>query len=102
VGKSEYIEKLQNVMFERYGCESSWIESLPVLDVFHGQIVWDGFVEVFGLSGHPKAKIAYAWMDQDGTDGTGAIIETILELPPVDSPLSAVQTAMIADFMNFL
>jgi hypothetical protein len=51
---------------------------------------------------NPKAKIAYAWIDQDGKDDTGAIIETVLELPPVESPLSAVQTSMIADFMSCL
>ena len=90
------------MIFQRHGCKSSWVESLPVHDVFNGQIVWDGFVEVFRLSGHPKAKIAYAWIDQDGKDDTRATIETVLELPPVESPLSAVQTSMIADFMSFL
>jgi hypothetical protein len=99
VADPKYIEKLRNVIFQRHGCESSWIESLPVHDVFNGQIVWDGFVEVFRLSEHPKAKIGYAWIDQGGIDDTRAIIETVLELPPVESPLSAVQTSMIADFM---
>jgi hypothetical protein len=102
VADPECIEKLRNVIFQRHGCKSSWIESLPVHDVFNGKIIWDGLVEVFRLSGHPKANIVYAWIDQSGKDDTRALIETVLELPPVDSPLSAVQTSMIADFTSCL
>jgi len=53
VADPKYIENLRNVIFQRHGCKSSWIESLPVHDVFNGQIVWDGIVEVFRLTGHP-------------------------------------------------
>jgi hypothetical protein len=98
----EYIEKLQNVIFQRHGCEASWVESLPVLDVFRGQIIWNGTVEVFHLSGHPKARIAYAWIDQEEQRDTREMVETVLGLPPVDSPLSAVWASMTADFMRGL
>lgn len=98
----EYIEKLQDVILQRHGCESSWIESLPVHDVFRGQIIWDGFVEVFSLVGHPKAMTAYAWIDHEERRETGDLIETVLEIPPVDSPLTAVWASMTADFMRGL
>jgi hypothetical protein len=28
---------------------------------FQGKVIWDGNVEVFELSEHPKAKRVYAW-----------------------------------------
>jgi len=103
VADTEYIEKLQNVIFQRHGCESSWVESLPVHDVFRDQIIWAGRVEVFSLCGHPKAKTAYAWIDQEARHhGIREVVETVLEIPPVDSPMSAVWAAMTADFMRCL
>jgi hypothetical protein len=102
VADVEYIEKLQNVILQRHGCESSWLESLPVHDVYRDQIIWDGFVEVFSLAGHPKARIAYAWIEQEAKHDTRELVETVLEIPPVDSPLSAVWASMTADFMRGL
>ncbi len=99
MAKIESIEKLQNAIADRHGCESSWVESLSVKDVFHGRTIWQGLVEVFILSGHPKAKTAYAWIDQEGEDDTGERVETVLGIPPVESPLDAVQASIIADTM---
>jgi hypothetical protein len=102
VADREYIKKLQNVILDRHGCESSWVESVPVHDVFRGQTIWQGFVEVFSLSGHPKAKKAYAWIEPEGKQDTGKKVESVLEIPPVESPLSAVWAATIADEMRGL
>jgi hypothetical protein len=103
MARREYIEKLQNVILQRHGCESLWVESLPVHDVFRDQIIWEGFVEMFSLSGHPKAKTAYAWIDEEERlVGAREVVETVLEIPPVDSPLNAVWASMTADFMRCL
>jgi hypothetical protein len=67
-----------------------------VHDVFGGKTIWKGFVEVFSLTGHARAKKAYAWMGQEG-DAAGNRIETVLGIPPVDSALSAVWASIIAD-----
>ena len=44
-----------------HGCDSTWVESVPVTETFQGQTVWDGTVEVFVLRGHPTATRCYAW-----------------------------------------
>lgn len=93
----EYIEKLQSVIIHLHACKSSWVESSPVHEVFRGQTVWKGFVEVFTLSGHPKAKKAYAWSHPDGPDDTGERFVTVLEIPPVESPVTAVRASIMAD-----
>jgi hypothetical protein len=48
-------------------------------------------VEAFTLIGHPKAKRAYGW--RTGT-GKAARYTAVLELPPVDSPNTAVRAAI--------
>ena len=102
VADREYIEKLRGVILQRHGCESSWVESLPVHDVYGGEIIWNGMVEVFRLSGHPKTKTAYAWIDEEAEEDGAERVETALEIQPVDSPLSAVQASMLAGFMRGL
>jgi hypothetical protein len=69
------------------------VKSVPVRGVFNGLIAWEGIVEVFDLIGHPKAKRCYAWSFEDGTQTRSV---TALELPPVDSPETAVKVAIAA------
>lgn len=67
-------------------------------EVFRGQTVWQGRVEVFTLLGHPKAKKAYAWSHLEGQDDEGERIVTVLEIPPVESPITAVRASIRADY----
>ncbi|MGA3180508.1 MAG: hypothetical protein ABSF38_09220 [Verrucomicrobiota bacterium] len=84
-----YIERLQGVIQHLHGCRAHWVESVPVHEVFRGQTVWRGDVEVFTLDGHPKAKRAYGWSYSEPEQ-----FITILELPPVDSAESAVKVGV--------
>ena len=63
----------------------------PVKEVFRGQTVWDGTVEVFALTGHPKATRCYAWGYHADDKSSELRIVTALGIPPVDSPLAAVR-----------
>ena len=91
VANPEYIENLRAVIGKLHGCGSKHVESVPVHEVFHGKTVWDGIVEVFDLVGHPKAKRGYAW----GYDaGNETRYVTVLELPPVISPETALRAAI--------
>jgi len=92
-----YIQSLQDAIKKLHGCESIHIESVPIKELYQGQIVWDGVVEVFELKGHPKAKRCYAWSHLEGKEGESKRFIAVLELPPVDSPRKAVQTAIISE-----
>ncbi len=72
-----------------------WLESAP--EVFRGQTVWKGPVEVFSVTGHPKAKKAYAWSHPEGPDDTRERFVAVLEIPPVESPETAVRASIVAD-----
>ena len=56
-----------------------------------------GDVEVFDLFKHPKAKRAYAWSHLDGSKDERERFVAVLEIPPVDSALKAVQVQLVKD-----
>jgi hypothetical protein len=87
------VKRLQKAIKEIRRCDSRHVESVPVVEQFEGQTAWQGTVEVFDLIGHPQATRAYAWSYRDG-DQIKSV--TILEIPPVDSPQSAVKVAIAA------
>lgn len=85
----EYIERLQLTVEHLHGCSAIHVGSVPVKEVFQGKTVWSGNVEVYSLTGHPKAKRCYGW-----SYGDPERFITILELPPVDSPETAVKVGV--------
>jgi len=93
----EYIERLQSVILHLHACQSVWVESVPVTETFRGQVVWKGVVEVFDLKGHPKAKRLYGGHHREGKDDQGERFVTVLELPPVVSPQTAVKVAVAGE-----
>lgn len=91
--RPETIKSLQRAIKASHGCDSRHVESVPVHEVFRGRTAWKGTVEVFDLISHAKAKRAYAWQYQEGRE-TKTI--SVLEIPPVTSPESAVKVAIAA------
>ena len=85
------ITELKDAIRAMHGCESLHVESVPVKEVFEGQTPWEGTVEVFDLVGHPQAKRAYAWRHRDGDENKTVVV---LQIPPVDSPQSAVKVVI--------
>lgn len=78
-----------------HGCEATWVESVPVHETSNGHVVWDGEVQVFDVTGHPKATRVYAW--SHATDGSRRRFHAVLALPPVTTPEMAVRTAIFAE-----
>ena len=97
VNKQDYIARVQVTVSQLHNCGAKWIETVPVHEVFRGQTVWQGEVEVFNLNGHPKAKRAYAWSHREGKNDEGERFVTVLEIPPVVSALTAVRVSIVAD-----
>jgi hypothetical protein len=62
--------------------------------------VWQGDVEVFDLTGHPKAKRCFASSHAEGKDDKGERLVAVLELPPVESTEAAVRVQIVKDFKN--
>jgi hypothetical protein len=95
--KQDYIARLQVAVSQLHGCGAVYRETVPVHEVFQGQTVWQGKVEVFDLTGHPKAKRAYGWSHREGKNDEGERFVAVLEIPPVVSPITAVRASIMAD-----
>ena len=100
VANPEYIESLRAVIGKLHGCDSKHVESVPVHEVFQGKTAWNGVVEVFDLTGHPKAKRAYAWSHLDGERDEKTKYVTVLQIPPVDSPQTAVKVGIAGEIRH--
>ena len=85
---------LQRAILNLHGCKSTWVESIPVKEVFKGKIVWEGAVQVFDLQSHPKAKRCYAWSHElEGSKKRRFF--AVLHQGVVDSPEKAVRAAIV-------
>jgi hypothetical protein len=68
-----------------------------VHEVFRGQTVWRGEVEVFDLVGHQKAKRCFAWSHREGHGDTGERFVAVLGILPVSCPETAVKVAIAGE-----
>ena len=87
--KREYIDRLKLTIEHLHNCAAVHRETVPAHELFQRKTVWQGDVETFDLTGHPKAKRYYGWFYGEPEE-----FITILELPPVDSPQSAVKVGV--------
>jgi len=90
------VEEIREIIKKLHHCEATYLETVPVKETFKGQTVWEGKVEVFTLIDHPKANKCYAWQYIDD-EGDQQFV-TVLEVPPVNSPLKAVQAAIVSQY----
>lgn len=69
-------------------------EGTQTKEVFEGETVWEGVVQVFDLIDHPKAKRCYAW--SHGLDKSKKRrFFAVLHEGPVDSAEKAVRAAIV-------
>ena len=89
MANKEYIDRLKLVIQHLHKCGAIYVGSVPIEEVFNGKQIWKGDVEIFHLTGHPKAQRCYGW-----TYGDPEEFITILELPPVTDAQSAVKVGV--------
>jgi hypothetical protein len=92
-----YIEELQDVIRKLHSTESTHVETVPVVETFNGQTVWEGEVEVFDLHDHPTASRLYAWAHETDDEAQPRRTVTVLHLPPAITPRRAVQVSIASD-----
>ena len=90
-------DALHRAIRDLHGCESRWVEAVPVTETFEGQTVWEGAVQVFDLIDHPTAKRAYAWSHPTDDESGPRRYVAVLQEGPVNSPRKAVQAAIVQE-----
>lgn len=92
----ESIEGLQKAILDLHSSRSTWVESVPVKEVFEGKTVWEGVVQVFDLIDHSTAKRCYAWSHElEGSKKRKFFV--VLHQGVVDSPEKAVKAAVVSE-----
>ena len=92
-----HITELRDVIHRLHGAKAQYVRSVAVREEFQGQVVWDGVVEVFDLTGHPKANRIYAWAHDTDDPKSPKRYVTVLHIPPVVSPETAVRAAVVQE-----
>jgi hypothetical protein len=95
--KHDYLARVKVAVSQLHDCGAVWRQTVPVHEIFQGKTVWQGEVEVFDLHNQPKAKRAYAWSHREGVNDEGERFVTVLEIPPVESAITAVRVSILAD-----
>ena len=81
-----------------HGAEPTHVETVPVVETFNGQTIWEGEVEVFDLLDHPTASRIYAWSHDTDDPSNPRRHVTVLHLPPAITPRKAVQASIVSDY----
>jgi hypothetical protein len=100
--KFDYLYRLKFEIQRLHECPACYLRTQSVDETIRGagqagdETTWIGDVEVFTLTGHPKAKICYAWSYRKGKNQDERVV-TVLEIPPVNSPQTAVRASIVSD-----
>jgi hypothetical protein len=92
-----HIHELRDVIYRMHGVSATHVKSVPVTEKYHDLIAWDGVVEVFRLTGHPKTHKVYAWVHDTDDPKHPQRYVTVLHIPPVVSPETAVRAAIVQE-----
>lgn len=95
--RQDYLARIQVAIQQLHNCGAVHRETVPVTEVFQGRTIWQGDVEVFDINGHPKAKRCYGWSHAEGKNDADERFVTVLEIPPVSSPETAVKVAIVSE-----
>lgn len=88
------VAALTQAFLDLHRAVAEHIGSVHIRETFRGEVAWEGDVELFELVDHPTATHGYAWTHE--TDSGGRRYVTVLRVPPVTSPETAVR-AVIAN-----
>jgi len=88
---SEYLQNLKDAVTALHGCDCLHFGTSRVVEFWEGQKVFDGEVETFALSGHPKASEAFAWAFHNGTEPQYI---AVLKISPINDPSDAIRAAI--------
>ncbi len=89
------VERLWQAIRDLHGLEATHVRSEHVRETFRGVVARDGSVEVFAVTGHPRATTAYTWSFENDAGNREHV--AVLGVPPVNSAHDAVRAAAAAE-----
>jgi hypothetical protein len=95
-----HIQELRDMIHRPHGGTVEHMESVPVTEKVQDRMVWDGVVEVLHLKGHPKTDKVHAWIHETSDPAKPKRHVTVLHIPPVVSPRTAVQAVIVQEYKD--
>lgn len=92
----DYLAQAREAVEKSHNCEAIFVNTVPVKEMLGKEVAWEGQVEVFYITGHPHASRCFAWGYSNEKRGGKLDFVTVLEIPPVTSPQTAVKAAIAA------
>jgi hypothetical protein len=92
-----YLEELRDVIRRLHGADATHVLSVPVKEMFQGQTVWNGIVEVFDLDGHATAHRVYAWAHDTDDPAKPRRHVTVLHAHPIKTAEDAVRAFIVQE-----
>ncbi len=89
------VERLRRAIRDLHGLDATHVRSEDVREMFRGKVAWEGTVEVFSVTGHPRATTAYAWTFENDAGNREHV--AVLGVSPVNSAQDAVRAAVAAE-----
>jgi hypothetical protein len=96
VEEVSYLQQLADAIRHTHSVEAKHLETVPVREMFRGQVAWEGEVEVFSVEHPSGATHCYGWGYPSDRDPTRREYVCVLGISPVDSPVDAVRAAIRA------
>jgi hypothetical protein len=87
-------EQMAEIIADKERCAVTSFRSHAVTERFKGAVAWEGLVTQFYLKGR-RAPSCFAWVDPGSNE-----LVTVLELPPVQSPETAVRAYIVSRGKN--
>jgi hypothetical protein len=88
--------ELKKAVESQHGCTATFVQFVPVKEMYGPEVVWVGAVAVFDIAGHPAATRAYAWSAPvEGSDDRR--FHAMLHRDAITGPTEAVRAAIVAD-----
>ena len=91
---SSRIGDLRITVETMHHCSTRHEATPPIRETFQNEIVWERVAESFAQTGHPKPKRCYVWSYQNNGETQNAFT---MQIPPVESPITAVWVAIAAE-----
>src|SRR4030042_4993904 len=87
------VDALQKAILDLHDCKATWVKSVPIKEIFEGETLWEGAVQVFTVD-HPKSRFCYAW--SHGLEGSKKRrFFAVLHQGPIDSPKKAIRASIV-------
>jgi hypothetical protein len=98
----EYIDALRRLIAELHACASEHLETVQVRETFMGKVLWEGDVEVFALTDHPRAQRCFAWGFDRHRKRKRVRLFAVLGTSLIRTPLDAVKFVRVLNSASLI